>query len=117
MNEYFIAGSFAAALAILTSLFAIFVRLILAKHRPSAYQPMDSELIVNEQHKILTEIQIPKQELGQSVQYKRPDFKKNNLEEDMVSRSFRIKTEANSDGEEIEHGLHLAGLTNSLHVD
>lgn len=117
MNEYFIAASFAAALAILASLFAIFVRLILAKRRPSAYQSKDSEIIANVQHKILTEIQIPKQELGQSVQYKRPDFKKNNLEEDMISRSFRIKTEANSDDEAIEHGLHLAGFTNSLHVD
>ena len=117
MNEYIMAAKFSVGLAVLGAIFAILIRLLLAKYRPLAYPMVDSKICATEQPQIGMCAHTAKPAAVQSMQYIIPTFKKNNLDEDMISRSFKINTSAPFDDDSVDHALHAAGLANGIYIE
>jgi hypothetical protein len=114
MNEYIIAAKLSAALAVLAFIFAISTRLLLAKYRRPAFLTNDSKVGKSVPQKMVLEGQTANQAAPQFVQYTRPTFKKNNLEEEMISRSFRINGKDPFENDSSTYGLDESGITLSI---
>ncbi|WP_296002246.1 hypothetical protein [Rugamonas sp.] len=116
MNEYAIATQLAITLAALTSILAVSIRLVLSKYRPSSYST-DFSIEIYEHQRIDVKNYEISRATGHIAQYTKPNFKKNNLEEDQISRSFKIDTMVPLDDLATEMGLHAAGLANSYFIE
>ena len=117
MNEYIIAVKLSATLAVLAFIVAISTRLLLAKYRRPAFPTISSKVTNSTPREIVLEGQIANRTASQFMGYTKPTFKKNNLEEDMISRSFRINGKGLFEDDSIEYALHASGLTNNVFVD
>ena len=115
MNEIFVAAKYAACLIIPATLLVAVVRPILGKFRAPPYPPID---LPNE---IGTQLPLSVHDFPhtQAAHYVKPTFKRNNLEDEMIARSFVLNKRDNfmETDENTEMGLHLAGLCNALFVE
>lgn len=117
MNTLLIVANHALVLALLGLIFAVCYRHVLQKYWSSnkSSENVEEMSLVPMQASFDNVIDYPAAD--QTSWYTKPTFKNNNLEDDIISRSFRIENTTIFDDDGMDMILHAAGLSNNLFIE